>query len=75
MHDVRWYILGAIVVGLIGAYHFAGKWLQQFMIKIPLSAWMFICCGVIICIITIATIFFKTWRTANENPVKSIKKE
>lgn len=49
--------------------------LAQFSVKIHLGVGLLSFCGLCVLLLILITVVLKTIRTANENPVKSIKKE
>ncbi|WP_080904208.1 ABC transporter permease [Parabacteroides sp. Marseille-P3160] len=57
------------------AYYAVRRWLESFAYKTPLYAWVFVLAFLLVALITVATVSFQSWRTANENPVNSIKTE
>ncbi len=57
------------------AYYAIYRWLENFAYKTPIYWWVFLISFAIIAFITILTVTFQNWWTANENPVKSIKTE
>ena len=57
------------------AYYGLHEWLSNFVIKTPLSIWVFLLVGVIALLITLLTTGYQTWKAAIENPVKGIKSE
>lgn len=57
------------------AYFMAKKWLESFAYKTPLYGWVFMVALLFILIITIGTVTFQSWRTANSNPINSLKSE
>ncbi|MDR0748470.1 MAG: ABC transporter permease [Tannerellaceae bacterium] len=65
----------AIVLGVMISYIVGQQWLQQFAVKIPLSVFMFMLCGLFV----FGIIFFcssaRAWNIANENPVNSLRSE
>lgn len=73
--DLRGTVAAALIVGLTGAYWLGCDWLQRFAIKTPLSAWIFFAGGATVLLIIVVTLTVQTWRIANENPARSIKKE
>ena len=67
--------LVAAVIGAVGAWFVARKWIEQFAFRINLSPWYFIAAAVIVLIIVAVVIGVSSWRIARMNPVKSIKDE
>ncbi len=73
--EVRKLSLVAAVVGAVGAFFVARKWIEQFAFRINLSPWYFIGAAVIVLVIVAIVIGVSSWRIARMNPVKSIKDE
>ena len=67
--------LVAAVVGAVGAYFAARKWIEQFAFRITLSPWYFIGATVIVLAIVGLVIGICSWRIAQANPVKSLQNE
>ena len=67
--------LVAAVVGAVGAFFVARKWIEQFAFRINLSPWYFIGTAVIVLAIVAIVIGVSSWRIARMNPVKSLKDE
>ncbi|MDD4591955.1 MAG: ABC transporter permease [Parabacteroides sp.] len=65
-------VLCSFVFAAPVAYWGAQKWLQNFAYKVPLHWWVFGIAFLIILLVTLFTVSFQNWRTANENPVKSL---
>ena len=57
------------------AYYIGQQWLQSFAERTPIYWWLFPLVLLVVGIITLATVIIQSWRTANENPVNSIKNE
>ncbi len=57
------------------AYYGIARWLENFAYKTPIYWWVFLTSFCIISLITILTVTFQNYWTANENPVKSLKTE
>lgn len=71
---VLWVII-AFAIACPLAYFGLQQWLSGFVIKTPLSAWIFLAVGVIALAITLLTTGYQTWKAATQNPVKAIKTE
>ena len=67
--------LVAAVVGAVGAFFVARKWIEQFAFRINLSPWYFVGAAVIVLVIVAIVIGVSSWRIARMNPVKSLKDE
>lgn len=63
------------VVAVPMAWYGISQWLKNFAYKIPMYMWVYILAFLLIGLITLLTVTFQNWRTANENPVHSIKSE
>ena len=57
------------------AYHIGRQWLQSFAERTPIYWWLFPLALLVVGLITLLTVVTQSWRTANENPVNSIKTE
>ena len=67
--------LVAAVVGAVGAFFVARKWIEQFAFRINLSPWYFIGAAMIVLAIVAIVIGASSWRIARMNPGKSLKDE
>ena len=57
------------------AYFMVTKWLETFVYRTPVYWWVFFIAFLIVSFITFLTVIIQNWRTANENPINSIRKE
>lgn len=57
------------------AWYGTSRWLENFVYKTPMYLWVYFVAFFLIAIITVLTVTFQNWRSANENPVHSIKNE
>lgn len=57
------------------AYYAVGRWLEGFAYRIPVYGWVFAAVGAAILFFTLLTVTARCWRTANANPVDSIRTE
>ncbi len=73
--DISYLSLPAIVVGIVGAVFVGSKWLEDFAVKVPLTPQLFIVGAAVVFMVIFTIVTIRTWRVANENPVKSIKSE
>ena len=72
------YILLLLISFIIAApiaYFIGSQWLQNFSERTPIYWWLFPLTFLAICLITMITVIIQSWRTANANPVESIKTE
>ncbi len=73
---MTWVALPAVVIGTVCSYFVGKEWLMQFArFKIDLSIVWFVVIALFILGLIFGTVILKSWRIANEDPVKSIKSE
>ncbi|MDR2010094.1 MAG: ABC transporter permease [Bacteroidales bacterium] len=65
----------AFILAIPIVYFFVDKWLNNFAYKISISWWVFLLGGLVIFIITLATVTIQSYKAAVMNPVKSLNKE
>ena len=70
-----WLLVGSFIVAAPLAWYIGNQWLQSFAERTPIYWWLFPLALLAVATITLATIIIQSWRTANENPVNSIKNE
>ncbi len=68
-------VLGSLVVSTPIAYYLVNNWLDNFHYRIELNALMFLIPALITFGIAIATISIQSFKTANSNPVDSLRNE
>lgn len=68
-------VLFCFVIAVPISYYGVKKWLESFAYKVPVYWWVFILALIIVSTITLITVTFQNWRSANDNPVNSIKSE
>ena len=74
----RRYVVVVTVCFLIAApvgYWAVDRWLGAFAYRVPLHWWLFAAAYVVVLAVTVATVTFCSWRTANENPADCVKTE
>lgn len=73
--DLESIAIPSVAIGLVAAWFTAGKWMMNFVQKIPLNAGLFALCSffIILLIAVIAAINYA--RIANRNPVESLRYE
>ena len=70
-----WLLLGSFIVAMPLAWYVGTQWLQGFAEHTPIYWWLFPLSLLVVSLVTLATVIIQSWRTANENPVNSIKNE
>lgn len=73
--NVLWVSFPAVVIGTWGAWYVGGLWMEQFAVTIDFVIPYYIGVAVLVLGIIIGCVLSRTWKIANENPVKSIKSE
>ncbi|MCM0714475.1 MULTISPECIES: ABC transporter permease [Parabacteroides] len=71
--DISYIAIPALAIGAAIAYVSASGWLEKFAERIQLSAFIFIGAALFVYVIIIGCVLFRAWRTADENPVESLK--
>jgi putative ABC transport system permease protein len=57
------------------AWYFMNKWLREFAYRIELTWWIFVFAGGITLLIALASVGYQALKTANANPVESLRYE
>jgi len=70
-----WIIALSFVVAAPLAWYFGRKWLENFAERTPVHWWLFALSLLIVAVITLGTVILQSWKTANENPIHSVKTE
>lgn len=74
----RRYVLLVTVCFILAApvgYWIVDRWLGAFAYRVPIRWWIFAAAFVVVLAVTVATVTFCSWRTANENPADCVKSE
>ena len=74
----RRYVVLVTVCFLLAApvgYWVVDRWLGAFAYRVPIRWWIFAAAFAVVLLVTVATVTFCSWRTANENPADSVKSE
>lgn len=73
--DILKVSVGAVAIGIAMSWYVSGLWMEQFADGTQLSpAWYVLTAFAVLGLIVLVVVL-KSWRIANENPVKSIKSE
>jgi putative ABC transport system permease protein len=70
-----WLLIGSFIIAAPLAYYIGREWLQSFAERTPIYWWLFPLALLAVGTVTLLTVIIQSWRTANENPVNSIKNE
>jgi len=71
---IRWVLISFVLACPI-AWLVMHRWLENFVYRVSLSAWIFILAGVIALVLAIITVSSITYRVASANPAESLKSE
>ena len=72
----RRYVLLVTVSFLLAApvgYWAVDRWLGAFAYRVPIRWWVFVAAFAVVLLVTVATVTFCSWHTANENPADCVK--
>lgn len=73
--DIAWIAIPAIMVGMSFSVLLGQKWQEQFVVKVPLNASLFLSSGLFVLSVIIACVILRSWRAAHDNPIHSLKNE
>ena len=65
-------LIVSFVISVPVSVYLAGEWLKNFAYKVPLDWMVYVISFFSILLLTVFVVTLQTWRTANENPVKSL---
>jgi putative ABC transport system permease protein len=70
----KWNLI-AFVIACPIAWYAMHKWLQNFAYKTELSWWLFVLAGAVAVAVAVLTVSVQSYKTANKNPVESLRYE
>lgn len=73
--DLEYIALPAVLVGLVGAWYIGGKWMQNFVSKIPLHWSIFVLSGLLVLGLVALVSALNFVIIANRNPVDALRYE
>lgn len=73
-HYIRLVIVSFVIAAPLSLW-IVRRWLASFAYRTPIHWWVFAAALVAVLLVTIGTVTFCSWRTANENPANSVKSE
>jgi putative ABC transport system permease protein len=65
----------AYVIAVPLAYYAVNRWLENFAYKTTIHWWVFVLGGMLVFLITVATVSWQSYKAASANPVESLKGE
>lgn len=75
MSDILRIALPAVLLGCGISYFVSEHWQQQFAVKTPLNIGYFVIGGMVVCLIIMGSVVYRTWNVASDDPVNSLKSE
>ena len=73
--DVFYVAAPAVLVGIVASWYVNGIWMNQFAEKVSFGWAVYVLLALANLAVIIGCVLWKSWRIANDNPVKSIKSE
>lgn len=73
--ELQYIAIPAVVLGLVGAWYTAAKWMQNFAFKIPLHWGLFVACSGVVLILVASVAVINYVRIGNRNPAESLRYE
>ena len=70
-----WQLAIAIVLATTIALFVIRNWLSGFAYKAPIPWWLFVVAGVVVAVVSVATVSWQSLRAATANPVNSLRSE
>ena len=71
---VKWVLIAFIIATPI-SYYLMKNWLYNFAYKTTLSWWIFALSGIVVLTISLLAVSWQTYKSATQNPVKSLRDE
>ncbi|MEO6303679.1 MAG: FtsX-like permease family protein, partial [Bacteroidia bacterium] len=65
----------ALLISIPLTWFLMNKWLQKYSFHTSISVWLFVIVGLLIISLTFIIVFLNTLKTANTNPIKSLRTE
>jgi putative ABC transport system permease protein len=75
IRDYPVWIIIASLLALLVSWYFAIKWLENFASKTAVDFWIFLFSVILVILISLATVIFRTLRTARANPADTLRYE
>ncbi len=69
------FILIAFVLAIPVAFYFMTNWLESFAFRTTMTWWLFGMSGLVVILISLVTISWRSFRAARKNPVKALRYE
>ncbi|MEG1607919.1 MAG: FtsX-like permease family protein [Mucinivorans sp.] len=71
---LKWLAI-SFAIAIVPVWYVMTTWAEQFVVRTPLSWWIFALAGVVAFVVAMLTVLGQTYYAATANPVKSIKSE
>ena len=73
-HYIRLVVVSFVIAAPLSLW-IVHRWLASFAYRTPIHWWVFAAAFAAVLLVTIGTVTFCSWRTADENPADSVKSE
>lgn len=73
--DVFWVALPAVALGGVASWYVNSLWMDIFTAQASMPVYAYLLIGLAVLAVIVGCVLWKSWRIANENPVRSIKSE
>lgn len=73
--DIALIMIPALVAGMAAAWYVGSRWQEQFVVKAPWSAGLFLLAALLVVSAVFATVGYRCWRAVSDNPVNALKSE
>ena len=70
----KWVVLANIIAWPL-AWYFMDTYLSKFAFRIDMPWWVFLSVAMLVFTISIITVAYQSWKSATQNPIKSLKYE
>jgi ABC-type antimicrobial peptide transport system permease subunit len=71
---VKWVVIAFVIASPL-AWYFMRLWLQGFVYRTHILWWIFALAGILSLIIALLTVIYQAYKTANNNPIESLRYE
>lgn len=73
--DVLYIAVAAVIIGVVSSWYVNSLWMNMFAEQVPVSWAAYTLIAIVNLLLIVACVLWKSWKIANENPVKSIMNE
>lgn len=73
--DVLYIAVAAVIIGVVSSWYVNSLWMNMFAEQVPVNWAAYTLIAIVNLLLIVACVLWKSWKIANENPVKSIMNE